>query len=90
MDFAQITHRFNGRMIEEAGRGQSDWAHPVLTLLVVLILAGVAVYLIKSLTQDKSETTETRDPLDYAKERFAKGEISKEEFSEIKKELKEK
>jgi uncharacterized membrane protein len=29
-----------------------------------------------------------RDPLDYAKERYAKGEITKEELADIKKELK--
>lgn len=88
MNFAQIAHRFNGPVMEGVRDRQDTWVHPVLTLLIVLILAGVAVYLIKSLTQTKSDAPEVRDPLDYAKERFAKGEISKTELADIKKELK--
>jgi len=32
-------------------------------------------------------TTPKRDPLDVAKERYAKGEISREDFEQIKKDL---
>jgi len=35
----------------------------------------------------KSGTPEKRDPLEIAKERYAKGQISKEEFDQIKKDL---
>jgi putative membrane protein len=34
-----------------------------------------------------SSTTDKRDPLDIAKERYARGDISKEEFDQIKKDL---
>jgi putative membrane protein len=34
-----------------------------------------------------SGATDKRDPLDIAKERYAKGDISKEEFDQIKKDL---
>ena len=84
-----MTRRFDGPVVENIGHHQDNWVHPFLTLLIVLIVAGVAVYLIKSVTQNNAHIEEEkRDPLDYAKERFAKGEISKEELSDIKKELK--
>jgi putative membrane protein len=56
--------------------------------LFFIILVGLAVYLIRTVANHHSGQTVTRDPVDIAKERFAKGEISKEEFNDIKKELK--
>lgn len=70
-----------------------NWVHPVLTLLIVLIIAGVVIYLIKSVTAGNNTDKNTdkyddrRDPVDFAKERYAKGEITKDEFTQIKKEL---
>ncbi len=49
--------------------------------LIVLIVWGV-IKLSKG-----SETSSKKEPLDIAKERYAKGEISKEEFEQIKKDL---
>ena len=37
--------------------------------------------------ESKGSTPERRDPLEIAKERYAKGQISKEEFEQIKKDL---
>ena len=49
--------------------------------LIALIIWGI-----KKLTQRDSSTSK-RDPLDIAKERYAKGEISEAEFNQIKKNL---
>jgi putative membrane protein len=37
--------------------------------------------------ESKGGTPERRDPLEIAKERYAKGQISKEEFEQIKRDL---
>ena len=47
--------------------------------LITLIVWGIA----KLLRRDAPK----RDPLDVAKERYAKGEISKKEFEQLKKDL---
>ena len=58
--------------------------------LWILILWGgiiaLVVWIVKKLTE-KGQTNSKRDPLDVAKERYAKGEITREEFEQIKKDL---
>ena len=49
--------------------------------LIALIVWGIT-----KLTR-RSDSATKRDPLDVAKERYAKGEISREEFEQIKKDL---
>ena len=54
------------------------------------LIIAVVVLGIKKLTErggSGSGGTERRDPLEIAKERYARGEISKEEFEQIKKDL---
>jgi len=62
--------------------------------LWMLIFWGGLIFLIvwgiKKLTErggSGSTTTGKRSPLDIAKERYARGEISREEFEQIKKDL---
>ena len=49
--------------------------------LIALIVWGIAKL------SGRGDTTLKHNPLDIAKERYAKGEISKEEFSQLKKDL---
>ena len=54
------------------------------------VVIWVVVWGIKKLTErggSGSSGAERRSPLDIAKERYARGEISKEEFEQIKKDL---
>lgn len=53
------------------------------------IIAGIVWIVRKLYGHDESiaSARKREDPLDIAKERYAKGEISKEEFDQIKKDL---
>lgn len=56
-------------------------------VFLVLMVVGI-VLLVKLLNHSQKSDGSYRDPLDIAKERYAKGEITKVELAEIKKELK--
>ena len=59
-------------------------------IILWVVIVGLIVWGVVALARrgtSTSDTTQKRDPLDIAKERYAKGEISKEELKEIKKNL---
>jgi putative membrane protein len=57
-------------------------------LLFWIVLIVLAYFLIKSLIEkNKAQDVVHKSALDIAKERYAKGEITKEELEEIKKNL---
>jgi len=58
-----------------------------MILFWVLIIFGV-VYLVRLLTRDKEEKQQHASPLDILKKRYARGEITKEEFEKVKSDLK--
>jgi putative membrane protein len=59
-----------------------------LGLIFWILLIVVAYLLIKKLLeQNKNQSGNSKSALDIAKERYAKGEITEEEFEEIKKRL---
>ena len=56
--------------------------------ILVLIVLGVAIYFIVQSVKSKNVSGEAREtPLDILKKRYAKGDITKEEFDQMKKEL---
>ena len=62
----------------------------VWMLLFWIAIIWLVVWGIRSLTRHRESgggTPEKRDPLEIAKERYAKGQMSKEEFDQIKKDL---
>ena len=59
-------------------------------IIVWIVILGLIIWGIVVLTRRGTSTpgaAQKRDPLEIAGERYAKGEISKEEFEEIKKNL---
>ena len=58
-------------------------------ILFILFWGAVITLIIWGIrrTTGRDNTSEKNNPLDIAKERYAKGEISKEEFDKIRKDL---
>lgn len=56
--------------------------------IIFLIVIGVAVYLVVQATKSKGPESPYREtPREILKKRYAKGEITKEEFDKMKKDL---
>ncbi|MFH1662963.1 MAG: SHOCT domain-containing protein [Chloroflexota bacterium] len=54
---------------------------------VIILIVWVVMKIVKGSSNGGGSTETKNDALDIAKERYAKGEISKEEFEQIKKDL---
>ena len=70
----------------------------VRMILWLVVIVGLIVFLVKQFSNNSSHeqlnsnnlNSKSKDtPLEIAKERYAKGEIDKEEFQEIKNQLRE-
>ena len=56
--------------------------------IIFLVVIGLLIYFIVQAQKTKGETsTRNESPLDILKRRYAKGEIAKEEFERMKKDL---
>lgn len=72
--------------------GWSGWFWPMMILWVVLWILGIValiLFLRWVFTYGSKETGKEQNALDIIKERYAKGEINKEKYEEMKKDLKE-
>lgn len=57
-----------------------------------LVIIGLVIYVVRNrnnFTTNNQQFESKEDPVEIARKRYAKGEISKEEFQEIKNELKD-
>ena len=75
-------------MMDGYGYGMMGYGGMLFGLLFWIVIIVLAYFLIKSLIQkNKTSSVEGKSSLEIAKERYAKGEITKEELDEIKKNL---
>jgi putative membrane protein len=67
----------------------NDWGWGIFTGIIWLIFFIFIVYVvIRLLKHHEIGTKRSTEPLDIVKERYAKGEISKEQFEQLKTDLK--
>lgn len=76
-------HYYNP-MVDGYNNGWGVWMMAFWLIVIVVIVYSV----IRLLKNHDSTTSFKIDPIDIAKERYAKGEITKEQFNDLKKELK--
>ena len=69
-----------GRYFVFGGRG-------IMMILTIVVLVLLIVWAFKAIKTGQANPFKSQDPLTILKSRYAKGEISKEEFNEMKKEL---
>jgi putative membrane protein len=75
-------------MMDGYGYSMMGYGGMFFGLLFWIVIIVLAYFLIKSLIEhNKNQGVVGKSALDIAKERYAKGEITKEELEEIKKNL---
>jgi len=90
--FAQDNHMDGGRTNDgymgNYGHMMDFWHGGIFMWLFFLIIVGALVYLIYKASQSQSpHVTSHEEPFNILKRRYAAGEITKEQFDQMKKEL---
>ena len=73
--------------------GDWGWGMGLMIFLTVIFWGGIIALVVWGITRitrgnrTGGGTGENRSPLDIARERYAKGEITKEQFDQLKKDL---
>jgi putative membrane protein len=74
--------------MEEYGHMMNYWSIGAVMWLLLLILVVVVVYfLVRGLGTGGSRPTPSETPLDILKKRYARGETTKEQSDDMKKDL---
>ncbi len=77
-----------GDHMDGYGHMMGPWGGGIVMWLLMLVLVGVLVYLlVKGSGAGGFGVTSRETPLDILKKRYARGEITKEQFDEMKKDL---
>lgn len=65
-----------------------DWTMMVFYLIIwLLMLGGIAALVVWLVTRSKTADISHETPLDIVKKRYARGEISREEYDRMKQDL---
>ena len=91
---AVLTLFFFGCMHHPSDQSMRAWDHMMgfggmFMWLILLIVAGIIVYFVYNRSKGTGNSTDpaAERPVEILKRRYARGEISKEEFERLKKEI---
>ena len=76
-----------GQMTPYGGHMMNFGVGGVFMWLIFLALAGFIVYSVMQSRKSDDSKTSNETPLDIIKKRYAKGDISKEEFESLKRDI---
>ena len=69
----------------------NDWGWGIFMMLFwlffLIVIGAVVVHVLRGHDHHHHQTAEKVDPIDIAKERYAKGDITKDQFEQLKKDL---
>lgn len=75
-------------MMDGYGHMMNFWGGGLLMWILFLVLLGIVVYFLIKLPQSRSSDPPPHEtPLDILKRRYAQGEITRQQFEEMKKDL---
>lgn len=83
MNQLQFAQYYDNYMMDQQYGG---WGFMVMFFFILLVIAFV-IFIVRS--NNSSSQKNTASPLDVAKSRYAKGDITKAQFHELKKDLKD-
>jgi len=84
--FSHVGYGHMGRMGNWFGFSNFNYGGIIMGIIILLII-GVIIYLLVSKNKNISDSLLKGNPLDELKKRYAKGEITKKEFDQIKKDI---
>jgi putative membrane protein len=75
-------------MFHDMGWG-GMWFGWFFWLIIIVVIVWVVITLSKNVqkSRETQDSSQTESPLDILKKRYARGEISKEEFEQMKKDI---
>ncbi len=80
-------HTMTGNMPGWGMMGSGMFFMSIFWLIVLVLLIVAGVYLVRSLRHTGNGGSRKESPLDILKKRYASGEINKQEFEEMKRDL---
>lgn len=82
----QFAQYYRTMPIEQHMRGDDNGWYGLVIFGFFALLVAIALLIAYKLLS-KNAASQNKDPIDIAKERYAKGDITKDELADIKKEL---